>query len=167
MLGGRRVQKHDLRIDAYGTIDELNSFIGLIRSGTISHDQNNMLETIQTELFVIGSVLAADPDKPLKNAQFLPGESIQILEHEIDQMEINLSPLKHFILPGGSTDVSNCHIARCVCRRAERLVVALSLQTTIDETILIYLNRLSDYFFVLSRQLLLDNGLEEYKWIPR
>jgi cob(I)alamin adenosyltransferase len=167
LIGGTRVPKHHLRIESYGTVDELNSYIGLIRDQQISDYQQSVLKEIQDRLFTIGSILASDPEKSKMKVPDLYLKDIELLEKEIDQMNEVLPELRHFILPGGSTVVSYCHVARCVCRRAERICVHLSEESQVDETVMIYLNRLSDYLFVLARMLCFDQKIEENKWIPR
>jgi cob(I)alamin adenosyltransferase len=167
LIGGTRVPKHHLRIESYGTVDELNSFIGLIRDQQVSEHQQNLLKEIQDRLFTIGSALASDPEKSKMKIPDLHQEDIELLEKEIDTMTADLPELRHFILPGGSNAVSFCHLARCVCRRAERICVHLSEDSFVDEKVMVYLNRLSDYLFVLSRKLCFDNQIEENKWIPR
>jgi len=167
LIGGTRVPKHHLRIESYGTVDELNSYIGLIRDQQVSEYQQNLLKEIQDRLFTIGSALASDPEKSKMKIPDLHQEDIELLEKEIDTMTADLPELRHFILPGGSNAVSFCHLARCVCRRAERICVHLSEDSFVDEKVMVYLNRLSDYLFVLSRKLCFDNQIEENKWIPR
>jgi cob(I)alamin adenosyltransferase len=167
LIGGTRVPKHHLRIESYGTVDELNSYIGLIRDQQVSEYQQNLLKEIQDRLFTIGSALASDPEKSKMKIPDLHQEDIELLEKEIDTMTAELPELRHFILPGGSNAVSFCHLARCVCRRAERICVHLSEDSFVDEKVMVYLNRLSDYLFVLSRKLCFDNQIEENKWIPR
>ncbi len=167
LIGGTRVPKHHLRIESYGTVDELNSYIGLIRDQQVSEHQQNLLKEIQDRLFTIGSALASDPEKSKMKIPDLHQEDIELLEKEIDTMTAELPELRHFILPGGSNAVSFCHLARCVCRRAERICVHLSEDSFVDEKVMVYLNRLSDYLFVLSRKLCFDNQIEENKWIPR
>lgn len=167
LFGGKRVPKYDLRINAYGTSDELNSFIGLIRDQQIDQHYKDVLLNIQDKIFVLGATLAADPDKPKLKKPDLHLEDVELLEKEIDQMNEALPEMTHFILPGGHTIVSYCHIARCVCRRCERLVIELASQTEVDALIIQYLNRLSDYLFVLGRKIAQDIGVEEIKWIPK
>ena len=167
LIGGTRVPKHHLRIESYGTVDELNSYIGLIRDQQVSEHQQNLLKEIQDRLFTIGSALASDPEKSKMKIPDLHQEDIELLEKEIDTMTADLPELRHFILPGGSNAVSFCHLARCVCRRAERICVHLSEDSFVDEKVMVYLNRLSDYLFVLSRKSCFDNQIEENKWIPR
>jgi cob(I)alamin adenosyltransferase len=167
LIGGTRVPKHHLRIESYGTVDELNSYIGLIRDQQVSEYQQNLLKEIQDRLFTIGSALASDPEKSKMKIPDLHQVDIELLEKEIDTMTAELPELRHFILPGGSNAISFCHLARCVCRRAERICVHLSEDSFVDEKVMVYLNRLSDYLFVLSRKLCFDNQIEENKWIPR
>jgi cob(I)alamin adenosyltransferase len=166
LIGGVKVSKSNLRIHAYGTIDELNSFIGIVRDMYPEKKANEVLYLIQNLLFTIGSHLAADPVKSKMKLPEIGEADITILEKEMDRMNDNLPPLMHFILPGGHAASSHCHVARCVCRRAERLVVELSEIEMVEPIIIKYLNRLSDYLFVLSRQIIADNNAEEIKWIP-
>ncbi len=167
LIGGTRVPKYHLRIETYGTIDELNVHIGLIRGQAYLEGSQLVLKEIQDRLFTIGSSLAADPEKSRMKIPDLHLSDIELLETEIDKMNEALPPLKHFILPGGSDAVSFCHLARCVCRRAERLSVHLAESSFVDEKVIIYLNRLSDYLFVLGRKVALDSKTEEFIWIPR
>ncbi len=167
LIGGTRVPKYDLRIESYGTVDELNSYIGMIRDHDISSEQKDILKEIQDRLFTIGAALASDPEKSKMKIPDLKVTDIEMLEQQMDQMNEVLPDLKHFILPGGDQVVSFCHIARCVCRRAERIVVHLKEESFVDEKVVIYLNRLSDYLFVLARKLVFDRNLPENNWIPR
>ncbi|MES2811656.1 MAG: cob(I)yrinic acid a,c-diamide adenosyltransferase [Bacteroidota bacterium] len=174
LFGGTRVPKHHIRIESYGTVDELNSYIGLIRDQDINPLYQNVLIEVQDRLFTLGAILATPPEKEvLKNGQKrlqnlgITESDIEYLENEIDSMEANLPPMTHFVLPGGHTTVSYCHIARCVCRRAERLSTHLHEIEPTDELVLKYLNRLSDYLFVLARKLSLDLSANEVQWIPR
>ena len=174
LFGGTRVSKHNIRIESYGTVDELNSHIGLIRDQDINPSYKNILIEVQDRLFTVGAILATPPEKEtLKNGQprlqnlGIVEEDIVLLENEIDKMEEALPPMTNFVLPGGHTTVSYCHIARCVCRRAERLAVHLNDMEPTDEMVIKYLNRLSDYLFVLARKLSYDLKAEEVKWIPR
>ncbi|RIA10299.1 cob(I)alamin adenosyltransferase [Flavobacteriaceae bacterium MAR_2010_72] len=174
LFGGTRVPKHHIRIDSYGTVDELNSYLGLIRDQHIHQDYKSFLITIQDKLFTVGAILATDPDKAILksgkerlNIPKLSSEDIQMLELEMDRMNESLPPMTHFVLPGGHQTVSFCHIARCVCRRAERLAVALHTVEPFQAETLMYLNRLSDYLFVLARKLSYDLQAEEIKWIPK
>jgi cob(I)alamin adenosyltransferase len=167
LLGGTRVPKHHIRIEAYGTVDELNSHIGLIRDQQIDAASIDLLIEIQDRLFTIGSILASDPEKSKVKIPELAESDIELLEKEIDKMNEDLPPMRFFILPGGHSTVSFCHIARCVCRRAERNVIHLSEQSPVPEIIIKYLNRLSDYLFVLSRKLTADLNAKEIAWHPR
>jgi cob(I)alamin adenosyltransferase len=167
LIGGTRVPKYHLRIEAYGTVDELNSYIGLIRCQEIDAHTAQMLKEIQDRLFTIGSSLAADPERSRMKIPDLHAEDVILLETEMDQMNLLLPELTHFVLPGGNTIVSYCHVARCICRRAERITVHLASESHVDEKMTIYLNRLSDYLFVLARKLNFDAKTEENIWIPR
>jgi cob(I)alamin adenosyltransferase len=166
LFGGARVPKNHHRVDAYGTVDELNSYIGLLRDLIETPDYRAILKEIQDRLFTIGAVLASDPAKQMSVPDIKP-EDIELLENQIDTMEENLPMLKNFILPGGHSTVSFCNIARTVCRRAERLVVALDAIEKIDPLSIKYLNRLSDYLFVLGRKVGQDLGIEEVIWKNR
>jgi cob(I)alamin adenosyltransferase len=173
LFGGTRVAKHHIRIESYGTIDELNSWLGLIRDQNIATPIKNFLMTIQGNLFTLGAILATDPNKAvLKNGserlniERITQEDIKKIEAAIDELEMELPQMTHFILPGGHTYVSYCHIARTVCRRAERMASILFENDPFDEEVLAYLNRLSDYLFVLARKLSKDVKAEEIKWIP-
>ncbi len=167
LIGGTRVPKYDLRIESYGTVDELNSYIGMIRDHDISIEQKDLLKEIQDRLFTIGAALASDPEKSKMKIPDLKTQDIELLEEQMDRMNEVLPDLKHFILPGGDQAVSFCHIARCVCRRAERITVHLKEESFVDEKVIIYLNRLSDYLFVLARMLCFDRDLPENQWLPR
>ncbi len=167
LIGGTRVPKHHLRIESYGTVDELNSYIGLIRDQDIAEHDKQILKEIQDRLFTIGSSLASDPEKSKMIIPDLHETDIELLEKEMDEINTQLPELRHFILPGGSNAISFCHIARCVCRRAERLSVHLSEESKVDERVNIYLNRLSDYLFTLGRKIANDKSIAENKWIPR
>lgn len=173
LFNGKRVPKHHLRVEAYGQVDELNVFIGNLRDHIDNTKTKNDLLRIQNQLFVIGSHLAFEPGNSLKNkklAALLPvfeDTETDFLEKEIDQMTEKLPAMTHFLLPGGHVAVSACHIARTVCRRAERAVTLLSESTPVENRLVVYLNRLSDYLFVLSRQLCGELGIEEIKWIPK
>ncbi|MCF6349692.1 MAG: cob(I)yrinic acid a,c-diamide adenosyltransferase [Flavobacteriaceae bacterium] len=174
LFGGTRVPKYDDRIEAYGTVDELNAYIGLIRDQKVTDSIKENLRTVQNDLFTLGAMLATPKEKEtLKNGKKrlnipkINQSSVLNLENQIDLMNKDLKPMTNFILPGGHTTVSYCHIARCVCRRAERLVVRLSEEQVIDNNIIMYLNRLSDYLFVLARKLTLDNQVKETPWKPQ
>jgi len=174
LFGGTRVSKHHIRIESYGTVDELNSHIGLIRDQEMNVRYKEILIEIQDRLFTVGAILATPPEKEtlkngekrLQNLGILESD-IEFLEKEIDVMEESLPQMTHFVLPGGHTTVSYCHIARCVCRRAERLAVHLNDIEPTDELVIKYLNRLSDYLFVLARKLSFDLKADEVQWIPR
>jgi cob(I)alamin adenosyltransferase len=167
LIGGTRVPKHHIRIESYGTVDELNSWIGLIADQDIGGHKKAILKEIQDRLFTIGSSLASDPEKSRMVIPDLTVSDIELLETEMDCMNEELPELKHFILPGGSSTVSYCHLARCVCRRAERITVHLAEESKVDEKVMIYLNRLSDYLFVLARKIAHDLQVAENEWIPR
>ena len=174
LFGGTRVPKDHIRIESYGTVDELNSHIGLIRDQEMDQHYKDILIEIQDRLFTVGAILATPQEKEvMKNGELrlqklgIIESDIELLENEIDSMEDALPQMTHFVLPGGHTTVSYCHVARCVCRRAERLAVHLSHNEVIDEMAIKYLNRLSDYLFVLARKLSSDLNADEVKWIPR
>lgn len=167
LIGGSRVPKHHLRIESYGTIDELNSYIGLIRDQEISAKDIEVLLEIQDRLFTIGALLASEPGKGKMQLPELCKEDISFLESQIDRMDESLEEMRSFVLPGGHPIVSYAHIARCVCRRAERIAVQLSEESQVDDKILTYLNRLSDYIFTLSRKLTKDLNATEIAWIPK
>jgi cob(I)alamin adenosyltransferase len=173
LFGGTRVPKYHLRIESYGTVDELNSYIGLVKDQAIDNDTKTTLIKIQNDLFTLGSMMATPSEKEnLKNGKErlnipkITNESVTYLENTIDEINSTLPQMTHFILPGGHTTVSYCHIARCVCRRAERLSVSLHQQEGINPIILTYLNRLSDFLFMLARKLSKDLSVQEVKWVP-
>lgn len=173
LFGGTRVPKYHLRIESYGTIDELNAYLGLLRDQEIDKHTSEVLFKIQHELFTLGAMLATPPEKELLKSgkerlaiEKINDEKVTFLESEMDTMNESLPPMTHFILPGGNNTVSFCHIARCICRRAERITTQLSDESELNPQILMYLNRLSDYLFVLARKLTLDTKAEEIKWIP-
>lgn len=173
LFGGTRVPKHHIRIESYGTVDELNSHIGLVKDQEMGDETREVLNRVQDRLFTIGSILATEPEKAILksgkerlNIPKITAEDIQLLETEMDTMNDALPEMTHFILPGGHPSVSICHIARCVCRRAERMATALYEINEFDELVLQYLNRLSDYLFVLARKLSKDLQANEVKWIP-
>jgi len=173
LYGGQRVPKDHIRIEAYGTVDELNANIGLVRDQQIDNETSDNLLKIQNDLFTLGAMLATPKEKEVlksgKERLDIPKiteQSISYLEDQIDKMNLSLPDMKHFILPGGHTTVSYCHISRCICRRAERICVTLNDLEEIDTHIIMYLNRLSDYLFVLARKLTYDNHCEEIPWIP-
>jgi cob(I)alamin adenosyltransferase len=165
LIGGTRVKKYDLRLEAYGTVDELNSWIGLIRSQEIKVEDIEDLIEIQNKLFVIGARLATETAKLDQSIKLNCCDSdILHLEKRMDQILDKLPQLNNFLLPGGSNAVSYCHIARTVCRRAERRVYQLSSEFPMPAELLKYLNRLSDYLYVLSRKVASDTGIEEIPW---
>jgi len=164
LLGGSMVDKDHAKLECYGTIDELNSFIGNVYDQEINSFHKEILLKIQNQLFNLGSNISFDGEKNKIKLPNIKIENIQMLENRIDKMEENLPKLKNFILPSGHPAASKCHIARTVCRRAERNLVRLSKTTKIDMLHLQYLNRLSDYLFVLSRAILKDNGGTEIEW---
>lgn len=173
LFGGTRVPKHHIRIESYGSVDELNAHIGLIKDQKIEAHTKDVLNRVQDRLFTIGSTLATEPEKAtLKSGKErlripkISEEDILLLEKEMDLMNEALPEMTHFVLPGGHQSVSFCHIARCVCRRSERMATALYEINPFDEMVLKYLNRLSDYLFVLARKLSKDLNAEEIQWIP-
>ena len=173
LFGGTRVPKHHIRIDSYGTVDELNSWLGLIRDQQIDEVHQQQLIAIQEHLFTVGAILATDPEKELlKNGEErlkitkVGHTEINYLEQAIDEMDGKLPQMTYFILPGGHTTVSYCHIARTVCRRAERIATLLFQTEPFDINVLSFLNRLSDYLFVLARKLSYNLQANEIKWIP-
>ena len=167
LIGGTKVPKSDLRIECYGTVDELNSYLGLVVSMIPARSRGKaVLNRIQERLFVVGSLLANDHRVSLMKLPQLQEEDVVLLEKEIDLMTAKLPELKAFILPGGSQAASWCHVARCVCRRAERAVVDLSMKDKVDVLVIIYLNRLSDYLFVLARALNQAQGIKDILWKP-
>lgn len=169
LIGGTKVLKNHLRIESYGTTDELNSYIGLVNDNLLDSHSKFILKEIQDRLFTIGSSLACDPEKePLMKIPDLKEEDILLLENEIDKMNETLPVMKSFILPGGHITVSTIHVARCICRRAERICVHLQQENiSVDPLIIKYLNRLSDYLFVLARYTGHLLGAEEVPWKPR
>jgi cob(I)alamin adenosyltransferase len=173
LFGGTRVPKHHIRIQSYGTVDELNSWIGLLRDQGIENRHREFLLAIQDKLFTAGSMLATETESPgdkgrkvrIQIPQVI-AEDVTALEVEMDRLDADLPPMTNFILPGGHPVVSYCHIARTVCRRAERMTTLLNEQSPISEILLIYLNRLSDYLFILGRKLSSELKADEIKWIP-
>jgi cob(I)alamin adenosyltransferase len=167
LFGGKRISKADLRINTYGTVDELNSYIGLLRDQEVNQKRKDILVEIQDRLFTIGSILATEPGNTKVKIPSLMETDIQFLEKEIDEMDSTLPPMKFFVLPGGHPSVSFGHITRTVCRRAERLVIELDAQEKIDALVIKYLNRLSDYLFMLCRKMTAELGAEETPWKPK
>jgi cob(I)alamin adenosyltransferase len=167
LIGGSRVKKYDIRLEAYGTVDELNSYIGVVRSLQTDEHSDLVLEKIQNKLFVIGAHLATDNSITLIKKQMPVGQTdILMLEQEMDEINEVLPELRNFILPGGCQATSFCHVARTVCRRAERLIVELSDKAEVETDLIIYMNRLSDYLFVLSRKVSMDLKAPEILWSP-
>lgn len=174
LIGGTRVSKYSLRLDTYGTVDELNAYTGLVRDVIVAEKEielkaelKSQLIMIQELLFTIGSNLAVDPEKSRMKLPSVRLSDIEVLEKKIDRLDAECEPMRKFILPGGHPIVSHCHVARTVCRRAERLCIGLSMESEVDENIIKYLNRLSDYFFVLSRYMALEVNAEETPWEAR
>ena len=167
LFGGKRVSKADLRIDSYGTVDELNSYLGLLRDQEVNQKRKDVLIEIQDRLFTIGSILATEPGNTKVKIPLLIESDITLLEVEMDRMEEMLPPMRFFVLPGGHASVSFGHVARTVCRRAERLAIALDEQEKINPLVIKYLNRLSDYLFMLCRMMTFELKIEETPWKPR
>jgi cob(I)alamin adenosyltransferase len=167
LIGGTRVPKHHIRIESYGTVDELNSWIGLINDQDIAQESKTILSEIQDRLFTIGSSLASDPEKSKMKIPDLHQSDIELLENQIDKMNEVLPEMRNFILPGGHTTISYCHLARCVCRRAERNVIHLHETEYVNEMVIVYLNRLSDYLFVLARFVAHQMNVNEIAWKAR
>lgn len=166
LFGGTRLPKNHLRIEAYGTVDELNSYIGLVRDLSKNEKHRVVLKEIQDRLFTLGSNLAVAPGKNVSTPD-VHAADVELLEKEMDRMNENLPELRHFVLPGGHPTVAHLHIARCVCRRAERMTVALAQNEDVPAILIQYLNRLSDYLFTLSRDAAQELKAEEVKWLPR
>ncbi|MEZ4905840.1 MAG: cob(I)yrinic acid a,c-diamide adenosyltransferase [Spirosomataceae bacterium] len=167
LVGGTRVSKADLRINTYGTVDELNAYVGLLRDQPVNEVRRDFLKYIQDRLFTIGSLLASEPDNKKHFIPDLEEEDITALEQAMDDMSVQLPVMRSFILPGGHPSVSFAHIARTVCRRAERLVISLNEVEAVETNVIRYLNRLSDYLFVLSRKMAQELNIEEIKWEGR
>ena len=167
LLGGARVSKAHIRIEAYGTVDELNSYIGLLRDQPVNASRKDLLKEIQDRLFTLGADLATEPGKDKVVKPDLFDSDVEGLEKAMDEMDESLEPLKNFVLPGGHQSVSFAHLARCVCRRAERITIALNDQEPVNALTIRYLNRLSDYLFTLGRKMAAELEAEEVKWEPR
>jgi cob(I)alamin adenosyltransferase len=167
LLGGTRLPKHHIRIEAYGTVDELNSHIGLLRDVIDNSQKKELLISIQDRLFTLGSHLAADPEKNKMKLPEIGEADVVILEKDIDAINEIVPEMKSFVLPGGHTHISYCHIARCVCRRAERAVLRLAENEKVEDIHYKYLNRLSDYLFMLSRWLSHELKADETPWKPK
>jgi len=164
LLGGSRVAKYHLRIEAYGTVDELNTSVGMLRSMDVNTEIAQILVEIQNKLFTIGSQLASEPGEPKFPIPKLSENDTVYLEERIDEMDKDLPAMRNFVLPGGNPTVAQAHVARCICRRAERIVLHLNDESEVPAEIPVYLNRLSDFFFVLSRKLSQDLGAKEIPW---
>ncbi len=167
LFGGTRVSKADLRIDTYGTIDELNSYIGLVRDQEVNQKRKEVLVEIQDRLFTIGSILATEPGNSRVKIPSLQEQDVLFLEQEMDKMDAELPPMRFFVLPGGHSSVSFGHVARTVCRRAERLTIGLNGHEVVEPLVIKYLNRLSDYLFVLCRMMAQELKVDEVPWKPR
>ncbi|WNJ19518.1 cob(I)yrinic acid a,c-diamide adenosyltransferase [Pontibacter sp. G13] len=166
LLGGTRVDKDDLRIEAYGTVDELNSWMGMLADAEVLSDYRTFIQQLQSHLFTIGSHLANDPENSRFELPKIPETIIEEMEASIDDMNTKLPDLKSFVLPGGHPVNAQSHVARCVCRRAERRCVALSRSATVEPLIIQFLNRLSDWLFVLGRHVAVHHGEGEIPWKP-
>jgi cob(I)alamin adenosyltransferase len=167
LIGGTRVLKFIDRIEVFGTVDELNSYIGLVADQAVNAGRSELLKEIQDRLFTIGASLATDPEKNTKKIPDLLESDVKLLEDAMDEMDASLPEMRYFILPGGHQSVSFCHVARTVCRRAERLAIKLSQESFVADLVIVYLNRLSDYLFVLSRKMGQELGAAEIPWKPR
>lgn len=167
LMGGTRLSKANIRIDSYGTVDELNAWIGMLRDQPVNIARRDLLKEIQDRLFTIGSNLASEPDQTRKRLPDLGEADVELLEKEMDKMDAVLPPLRAFVLPGGHPSVSYGHVARTVCRRAERAVILLHDHEPVEEIIIHYLNRLSDYLFMLSRLMTQELDVEEVTWKAR
>lgn len=166
LFGGKRISKDDIRIDAYGTVDELNSHIGLLIASFNDQKLHNEWIYLQSRLFTVGSNLASDPDKEMVVPD-ITNVDIEALEKSMDWMDTHLTPLKNFIMPSGSTAIAQAHVCRTVCRRAERIITALSRVSKVDPIIIVYINRLSDYFFIVARYIAYLENVEEILWKPK
>jgi cob(I)alamin adenosyltransferase len=166
LVEGTRISKADDRIEAYGTVDELNSFLGLLADHEVNKKRYPLLKSIQDNLFVIGANLASDPSKRAERVPPVETADISVLEHTMDEMDAEIPELRHFVLPGGHVAVSLAHVCRTICRRAERCVIRLNEKDEVPELVIVYLNRLSDFFFVLSRKMCQELDIEEVKWLP-
>ncbi len=167
LVGGSRVSKAELRIEAYGTVDELNSYVGMLRDQEVNYPRKDFLKEIQDRLFTIGAILASEPEQTRKQIPDLLLSDVQLLETAMDTMDEELEPMRFFILPGGHPSISFGHLARTVCRRAERNVIRMAEESDVNTLVITYLNRLSDYLFVLCRKMAQELGIEETAWKPR
>ncbi|HBE40162.1 MAG TPA: cob(I)yrinic acid a,c-diamide adenosyltransferase [Bacteroidales bacterium] len=165
LSGGKRIPKHHVRVEAFGTVDELISWIGLLRDQKENNEHRDFLLFLQNQLMKCAAVLASDDSQNLTPKLLPDTDCVKMVENEIDKIDKNLSPLKNLIIPGGNIVVSYCHIARCVCRRAERAVLRLNVTDEIPPVISMFLNRIADYLFILSRKISLDLDIEEIKWL--
>ncbi len=166
LFGGTRVKKNHLRLETYGSLDELNSFIGLLADGLEDTEVITLLRTVQARIFDVGAVLANEKAEKASKVPTIKENHIEILERAIDKMDLELDPMKYFILPGGHIVSSYAHLARTVCRRCERLIISLADEIEIDPILVKYINRLSDYLFVLARYILKKSEKSEIAWIP-
>lgn len=165
LVGGTRVPKTHVRLEAYGTVDELSAHLGLLSTYLTEEADRRFIQQVQNQLFVVGTHLATDQSRTeLKTAGIVTREQVETMEHEIDRMDAQLPPLSAFVLPGGSRGAAVCHICRTVCRRAERRILALAAEAAVSPELLSYVNRLSDYLFVLSRKMNQDEKKEEIFW---
>ncbi|GGC13477.1 cob(I)yrinic acid a,c-diamide adenosyltransferase [Dyadobacter sediminis] len=167
LIGGTRLSKAHVRIDAYGTVDELNSYIGMLRDQPVNENRRDILKEIQDRLFTIGSHLASESDQTKRILPDLSENDVTVLESAMDFIDSQVPPLRAFVLPGGHPSVSFGHIARTVCRRAERAVIHLQQGEEVEEIVIRYLNRLSDYLFMLCRAMTYELNIEEVTWKPR
>jgi cob(I)alamin adenosyltransferase len=167
LFGGTRLAKSELRIETYGTVDELNSWVGVLRDQPVNQKRKDILVEIQDRLFTIGSILATEPGNTKVKIPSLSETDITFLEKQMDEMDSVLQPMRFFVLPGGHPSISWGHVTRTVCRRAERIVIALNANEAINPLVIKYLNRLSDYLFVLCRLMTHELGAEETPWKPR
>ena len=163
LVGGTRVAKTDVRLEAYGTVDELNSFLGVLVTYLADESDRLFMQQIQNKLFVVGGYLATDQEKTALPCQ-ISADDVKVMEQAIDEADEQLPPLKAFVLPGGSRGASVCHVCRTVCRRAERRILALNDLYPVSPELIAYVNRLSDYLFVLSRKINIQQGKEEIFW---
>ena len=168
LIGGEKVYKDEAQIEAYGTVDELNSYLGLVRDhDEIGTSDRDFIISVQNDLFAIGSLLAESKKKNNMKLPQITEEMISNIEKKIDEIELQLEPMRFFVLPGGHKLISHLHITRCICRRAERRIVTLSNQIEVSQIILKYVNRLSDYIFILSRYIALKLDIKETPWLPK
>jgi cob(I)alamin adenosyltransferase len=167
LIGGKRLSKAHVRIDAYGTVDELNSYIGMLRDQPVNESRRDLLKEIQDRLFTIGSHLASESDQTKRILPDLFEDDVTVLENAMDAIDLQVPPLRAFVLPGGHPSVSFGHIARTVCRRAERDVIHLQQGEEVEDIVIRYLNRLSDYLFMLCRAMTYELNIEEVTWKPR